>query len=199
MTQAFIEGKRVPLTVLTVEPHVVIKAKNVETDGYVAQIIGIGAVADKKVQKTVLGQLKKLGSTILPRLIREIKTDEVIEPGTVLNLSEILVPGTIVQVTAKSKGKGTSGVMKRWGMHGGPRTHGQSDRARAPGSIGRGTTPGRILPGKHMAGRMGNANMSVKNLKVLSFDAETNKLSLSGAIPGGRGALARITITKLPK
>ena len=173
MTQTFSEGKRIPLTVLTVAPHVVVRNKTVEKDGYSALVLSVG-----------------------PKKTHEIQTAEVLEPKSEINLAEILVPGTTVSVMAASKGKGTAGVMKRWGMHGGPRTHGQSDRGRAPGSIGRGTTPGRVLPGKHMAGHMGNTNTSVRNLKIHSFDAATGLLQVTGCISGGRGALALITITK---
>ena len=173
MTQAFVEGKRIPLTVLTVSPHVVIRNKTVDKDGYSAVLLSVTSKKD-----------------------REILSLETPESKTEINLSEILVPGATVSVMANSKGKGTSGVMKRWGMHGGPRTHGQSDRGRAPGSIGRGTTPGRVLPGMHMAGRMGNTNTHVRNLKIHSFDPATGILQITGCISGGRGALALITITK---
>ncbi len=180
MTQAFVEGKRIPLTVLSVDPHVVINSKTVERDGYASIVLGVGT--KKKVAKN----------------IREVRSSEILELKSEINLVEILIPGATVDVTAMSKGKGTSGVMKRWGMHGGPRTHGQSDRARHPGSIGRGTTPGRVLPGMHMAGVMGNENTCVRNLKIHSFDPATGILKITGAISGGRGALAKITITKSP-
>lgn len=193
MSQTFVEGKRIPLTVLTVDPHVVIGQKTTEKDGYQATVLGIGS--KKRINKPLSGQLQKMGFTGTPKIIREVSELSVEEAG-VLNLSEALTPGTIVNVTAASKGKGTSGVMKRWGMHGGPRTHGQSDRARAPGSIGRGTTPGRVLKGKHMAGRMGDVNVTIENLKIHSYDAETGILQITGAIPGARNSVARITITK---
>lgn len=173
MTQTFSEGKRIPLTVLTVDPHVVVRHKTIEKDGYAAVVLAVGS-----------------------KKIHEVQTEELLDPKTEINLIEMLVPGTTVSVMATSKGKGTSGVMKRWGMHGGPRTHGQSDRGRAPGSIGRGTTPGRVLPGKHMAGRMGDTNTSVRNLKIHSYDPATGILKITGCISGGRGALALITITK---
>ncbi len=188
MTQTFVEGKRIPLTVLTVDPHMVISSKTIEKDGYEATVLGIG---NKKIaNKPMAGFLKKVGIGATPKLIREV--DEITSE---INLAEILTPGSIVNVTASSKGKGTSGVMKRWGMHGGPRTHGQSDRGRAPGSIGRGTTPGRVVKGKHMAGHMGDVNVTVENLKIHSFDAETGILQITGAIPGCRGAVTKITIT----
>lgn len=187
MSQTFVEGKRIPLTVLTVDPHVVISQKTIDKDGYQATVLGIGN--KKKANKPLAGFLKKAGIGATPKLIREVSEDV-----ADVNLAEILVPGSLVNVTATSKGKGTSGVMKRWGMHGGPRTHGQSDRGRAPGSIGRGTTPGRVVKGKHMAGRMGNVNVTIENLKIHSFDAQTGILQITGSIPGSRGAVTKITI-----
>ena len=188
MTQTFVEGKRIPLTVLTVDPHVLISSKTIDNDGYVASVMGIGT--KKKANKPLAGFLKKAGIENAPRLIREVSGEETAN----YNLSEILVPGTTINATATSKGKGTSGVMKRWGMHGGPRTHGQSDRGRAPGSIGRGTTPGRVVKGKHMPGRMGDVNVTIENLKIHSFDAETGILQITGSVPGCRGAVTKITI-----
>lgn len=183
MSQAFSEGKRIPLTVLSIDPHTVLGTKTAEKDGYTSVIMGLGTKTKK-------------GKTSAKK-VKEIITSESMEKDSQLNLAEILLPGTVVNVTAASKGKGFAGVMKRWGFAGGPRTHGQSDRGRAPGSIGRGTTPGRVLPGTHMAGRMGNTNVCIRNLRVFSFDPETNILKITGAIPGGRGALAKITVTKL--
>jgi large subunit ribosomal protein L3 len=193
MSQTFVEGKRIPLTILMVDPHVVIAEKTLEKDGYQATVFGIGT--KKKANKPLAGQLKKLGLENTPKIIREAS----IEEAENFSLAELLVPGATVNVTAVSKGKGTSGVIKRWHFHGGPRTHGQSDRERAPGSIGRGTTPGRVVKGKHMAGHMGNENVTIENLKIHSFDAATGILQITGALPGSRGALAKITITKESK
>lgn len=188
MSQTFVEGKRIPLTVLSVDPHVVISQKTIDKNGYKASVLGIGT--KKKVNKPTAGYLKKAGIGITPRIIREVSGEELAN----YNLAEILVPGSTINATATSKGKGTSGVVKRWGMHGGPRTHGQSDRERAPGSIGRGTTPGRVVKGKHMAGHMGDVTVTIKNLKIHSFDAQTGILHITGAIPGCRGAITKITI-----
>ncbi len=182
MTQAFSEGKRIPLTVLTVDPHTVIRTKTEEKDGYSSVVFGLGT----KIKK---------GKTLVKKT-KEIFSAEGLENNSVIDLSQILIPGSTISVTSASKGKGFAGVMKRWGFAGGPRTHGQSDRGRAPGSIGRGTTPGRVLPGTHMAGRMGNTNVCIRNLRIFSFDPSTNILKVTGAIPGGRGALAKVTITK---
>lgn len=188
MSQAFVEGKRIPLTVLAVGPHVVIAQKTIDKDGYSASVLGIGT--KKKANMPLIGYLKKTGIGTTPKIIREVSMEELQN----YNLAEILVPGSTINVTATSKGKGTSGVVKRWGMHGGSRTHGQSDRERAPGSIGRGTTPGRVVKGKHMAGHMGDVNVTIKNLKIHSFDAQTGILQITGAIPGSRGAITKITI-----
>jgi len=194
MTQAFVEGKRIPLTVLTVDPHVVISSKTTEKDGYESTVLAIGS--KKKLNKPLAGHFKKLGIDKTPKHLREVSTIEGAEMKSEINLSEVLVPGTKVSVTSMSKGKGTSGVMKRHGFHGGNRTHGQSDRSRAPGSISRGTTPGRILPGKKMAGIMGGENVALRNLTIHSYDPATGILQITGAIAGGRGALAKIVITK---
>lgn len=182
MSQAFVEGKRIPLTILKVDPHLIERQKTVDNDGYSSMVLSVGT-------KTKKGKS-------LPKFIKEVKTEEVLELNSQLDLVSMLTPGSTVDVTAISKGKGFAGVMKRWNFSGGPRTHGQSDRGRAPGSIGRGTTPGRVLPGKKMAGRMGNASTQIRNLKIHSFDLSTGILQITGAIPGGRGALAKVAVTK---
>ena len=164
MTQAFVQGKRIPLTVLTVSPHVVVTNKTVDRDGYSAVVLAVG-----------------------PKKLHEVLTEEVLEPKSEINLSELLVPGTIVDAMSKSKGKGTSGVMKRWGMHGGPRTHGQSDRLRAPGAIGSGTTPGRVYKGKKMAGHMGDRRVTTLNMVVVRVDTDRQLLLVRGAVPGCKG------------
>ena len=194
MTQTFIEGVRVPLTVLTVDKHVVVGQRTLEKDGYSAQILGVGT--RKKANKPLSIALKKVGIAFTPKYIREIRSDETAEVKSEIVLTDILTPGTKVSVVAVSKGKGTAGVMKRHGFAGGPRTHGQSDRRRAPGSIGRGTTPGRVLKGKKMAGHMGSENIYVRNLLIHSYDGSTGRLALTGPIPGARGTLALITISK---
>ena len=194
MSQAFIEGKRVPLTVLKIDKHVVLGAKTQEKDGYTSQILGIGT--QKKSTRSIAGLLKKVGLDFSPRHIHEVRTIEAAEVKSEVNLSEVLTAGSKVSVTAVSKGKGFAGVVKRHHFAGGPRTHGQSDRQRAPGSIARGTTPGRVVKGKRMAGHMGSENIFVKNLTIHSYDPATSLLTLTGPIPGARGTLASITITK---
>ena len=119
-------------------------------------------------------------------------------PVTLVKLeewSEKLNPEASVIITGTSKGKGFAGVMKRWGFHGGPATHGQSDRARAPGSVGAGTDPGRVLPGKKMPGRMGGKRTTVKGLKIVEADEDKKIVKVSGAIPGARNSKVVLKLT----
>lgn len=193
-TQGFLEdGRRIPLSILSVDGNTVTQIKNTEKEGYMAIQIGLGS--RKKLNKPLSGHVKKAGIEKFPRFFREIKVDAVdgIEIGKDLKANEILKPGDIIRVTGISKGKGYAGVVKRWGFAGGPRTHGQSDRERAPGSIGQTTTPGRVYKGKKMAGRMGNDKVTVRNLLVMNV---TDALvSVKGLVPGPIGSL--ITIEKI--
>jgi large subunit ribosomal protein L3 len=188
MSQVFQEGKRVPITILKVPTHTIVDHRTQEKNKYASTIVGIGK-KKKPANKPLAGLLKKNDIKFTPKFIKEIKADK-------FDLEKILVPGSTVSVTGVSKGKGFTGTIKRWNFSAQPRTHGQSDRRRAPGSIGRGTTPGRVLPGKKMAGRHGGQVINVANLKIVSFDKETGDLSVSGLIPGARNTLVKITITK---
>ena len=131
------------------------------------------------------------------RWFREVKAEnmEDIKPGQSIILDQVFSIGDVVKVTGTSKGKGFQGGVKRHGFHGGPKTHGQSDRHRAPGSIGSGTTPGRVLKGKKMAGHMGNIGASVANLEVVGIDKTKSQLVVKGGVPGAVGGL--LVITKL--
>ena len=192
MGQTFVEGTRVPVTWIKTGPCVVTNIKNMDRDGHWAVQLGFGERNLKNTSKPLQGHLKKINqkSNIkdqkLPRYLREVKLDK--EPefkvGDVINISDIFKKGDVVAVTGTSKGKGFAGVVKRWKFRGGPRTHGQSDRERAPGSIGQGTTPGRVYKGKHMAGRMGGGTVTVKNLIVVDIDTQNNALAVSGPVPG---------------
>ncbi|MBU1256276.1 50S ribosomal protein L3 [Patescibacteria group bacterium] len=188
MSQVFLEGKRIPVTLLKVPTHTVLGQRTQEKNGYISTIVGIGKTK-KPANKPLAGLLKKNAIKIAPKFIKEIKADQ-------FDLEKILVPGSTISVTGTSKGKGFTGTIKRWNFAAGPRTHGQSDRRRAPGSIGRGTTPGRVLPGKKMAGRHGGQSINLTNLKIVSFNKESGDLSISGLIPGARNSQVRITITK---
>ena len=191
MTQLFSpDGKVTPVTLLEVGPCVVTQIKNQEKDGYQAIQLGFGHLKPKLLKKPQAGHLK--GITQKPRFFREfgyIQEDDEIKLGTKLRVSEVFSIGEKVQVSGKSKGRGFAGAIKRWGFHGGPKTHGQSDRWRAVGSIGAGTDPGRVYKGKKMPGRMGGDLLTVKGLEVLEIDTKNNILKVKGAVPGPRNSL----------
>jgi large subunit ribosomal protein L3 len=209
MSQTFVEGRRVTVTKVKVAPCVVTQVKTMEKDGYWGLQLGVGERTTKNVSKALQGHLKTIiKNNTAPRYLLEVKFDkepqnkqnEAIKIGDTITLSDIFSLGDVINVTGISKGKGFAGAVKRWHFHGGPRTHGQSDRERAPGSIGAGTTPGRIYKGKHMAGRMGSDRVTVKNLQVVSLDDETNEMEVSGPVPGVTGApliLKRVSKGKL--
>ncbi|OGM28088.1 50S ribosomal protein L3 [Candidatus Woesebacteria bacterium RIFCSPLOWO2_01_FULL_39_61] len=187
MGQTFVEDTRVPVTWLKVGPCVVTQIKKAERDGYWAIQIGYGVKKIKNVTKPLQGHMRGvIRENKAPRFLREIKVDASpdFKVGDVITLSDIFKKGDEVAVTGISKGKGFAGVVKRWKFAGGPRTHGQSDRLRAPGSIGQGTTPGRVYKGKKMAGRMGGERVTVKNLIVVDVDSQNGQVAVSGPVPG---------------
>lgn len=203
MSQEFLGGKRIPVTSLLVPQHQVISEKTVDRDGYRSLIIALGQAKKMTTKKSLLGFLKSKELNFTPKRIKEIKvSQDASQPLAEASLGNLpietmITPDSLVTVSAKTKGKGFAGVVKRHGFRGGPRTHGQSDRLRAPGSIGRGTTPGRILPGKKMPGRMGGENISTKNLSVIAYDPASGILKLKGAVPGAINAFVTIKVTKL--
>lgn len=189
------EGKRIPVTSILAGPCLVINMKTKDKDGYNAIQFGLGQRRVITVTKPEIGNLKKAGlDKTPPRFLKEVRISNLgnlgdLSPGTEIKVGEVFIAGDTVQVTGISKGKGFQGVVKRHHFRGGPKTHGQSDRERAPGAIGSTTTPGRVYKGKRMAGRMGNDKVTLKNLKVVAVDAEKNILTISGLVPGGRNAL----------
>lgn len=189
LSQAFVHDRRLPVTRVTVGPCVVTQIKTLARDGYWAIQLGFGNRKAKNTSKSLQGHLNK--NQNYPRFLKEVRMEE--EPtfkvGDVIRAVDIFKVGDIISVTGKSKGKGFAGGVKRHHFKGGPRTHGQSDRERAPGSIGQTTTPGRVFKGKRMAGRMGNETVTVKGLRVVSVDAETNTIEVAGLIPGPRNSL----------
>ena len=192
MSRVFTEnGRVVPVTLIQAGPCSVTQIKTNETDGYEAVQLGFDPV--KKLNKPEQGHLKGSPSV---RHLREVKADDVgeFELGQQISV-DIFEPGELVDVIGKSKGRGFAGVMKRHGFGGGPRTHGQSDRARAPGSIGGGTTPGKVFKGLKMAGHMGNARITVKNLEIVQVDPERNLLFIKGGVPGAPNGLLTIRRT----
>ncbi len=198
MSQAFIKDRRVPITKVLAGPCVVTQVKKLDKDGYWAVQLGFGERRIKTISRPLQGHLKGvIHEKMAPRFLSEVRLSE--EPefkvGDVIKVGDVLKEGDIIQVAGTSKGKGFAGVVKRWHFAGGPRTHGQSDRERAPGSIGQTTTPGRVYKGKHMAGRMGGAHVTVKNLQVVSVSPESGEVAISGPIPGIAGNL--LVIKKL--
>lgn len=190
MTQIFDEkGVVTPATVITATPMTVTQVKTQEKDGYKAVQIGAGAKKEKNLSAALKGHLKDLGS---PRYLREFTPDADLNRGDAIDIT-IFTPGDIVEVSAISKGKGFQGVVKRHGFAGGPRSHGQKNKERAPGSIGGGgRAGGRVVKGMRMAGRMGGERVTVKNLRVLQVDAASNTLVISGAVPGRPGTMVEI-------
>ena len=181
-------GMVVPVTVLEVGPCTITQVKTLETDGYEAVQVGFQPI--KKASQPKRGHLK---STNLFRYLREVSADSLdgLEVGQELK-ADIFQQGEHVIIIGTSKGQGFQGTIKRHGFSRGPRTHGQSDRLRAPGSIGMGTTPGRVFKGKPMSGHMGNQRITVKNLEVVDVDQERNLVLVKGGVPGAPQGLVMI-------
>ncbi|KKR76902.1 MAG: 50S ribosomal protein L3 [Candidatus Levybacteria bacterium GW2011_GWA2_40_8] len=195
-TQKFLEdGTRIPVTQVNTGGNVVVSLKSLDKDKYSAVQIGFGI--RKNFNKAILGHTKKAGMEKPSRFLREIRVIDAEAPlpevGSTIKAEDVLKPGDIVDITGKSKGKGYAGVVKRHHFKGGPRTHGQSDRERAPGSIGQTTTPGRVYKGKRMAGRMGNATATLKNLMVV--DVSGDNVFIKGLVPGALNSLVVIRKT----
>lgn len=194
-TQKFLEnGARIPVTVVKVSGNVVVAVKSYEKQGWTSIQLGFGM--KKNPTKAASGMNKGAKLTFAPRYFKEAKLadgESAPELGTLLNATEFFKPGDVVSVTGVSKGKGYAGGVKRHHFKGGPRTHGQSDRERAPGSIGQTTTPGRVYKGKRMAGRMGQDNVTVRNLQVI--DVTEEQLLIKGLLPGSVTSI--VTIEKV--
>jgi len=189
MTQIFKEDRTVAqVTAIAAGPCLVTQIKRVGKEGYDAIQLGFGET--KRLNSPEKGHLKKLG---MFKHLREFATEDIasIQLGEVVDVS-IFKPGDLVDVTGISKGKGFAGVVKRYHFAGGPKTHGQSDRHRAPGSVGAGTSPGRVLKGKKMAGHMGNERVTVRHLEVIEADADRNLLLVRGGVPGARNGLVTV-------
>ena len=189
MTQVFQEDRTVAqVTAISAGPCIVTQIKTMKKEGYDAIQLGFGDA--KRLNSPQKGHLKKVG---MFKHLREFMVDDIesVQIGQVIDVS-IFKPGDFVDVTGISKGKGFAGVVKRHGFAGGPKTHGQSDRHRAPGSIGATTSPARVLKGMKMAGHMGNERVTVRRLKVVEADAERNLLLVRGAVPGAKNRLVTI-------
>jgi len=190
MTQIFDDnGAAIPITVIEAGPCYVTQVRDVETDGYTAVQLGFGEVKPKRLTGGQLGHLKRNDLPPL-RYLREFRTkkDAEINPGDPVSVTVFDV-GDHVDVIGTSKGRGFAGVVKRHGFAGGPKTHGQSDRQRAPGSIGATSGTARVFKGKRMPGQMGNRRVTSQNLKVVLVDEERNLIGVRGAVPGPKGGL----------
>ena len=192
MTQHFDEkGAVSAATIIEAKPMTVTQIKTTEKDGYQALQVGIGSRKEKNVSKPVLGHTKGKAFRYLREFPLDVSGGQ-LEVGASLDVA-IFAPGDVVAVSAISKGKGFQGVVKRHGFHGGPRSHGQKNKERAPGSIGGGgRAGGRVVKGMRMGGRMGGDRITVKNLRILKVDAATNTILISGAVPGRPGTLVEI-------
>jgi len=193
MTQIFDDetGAAIPVTVMKVGPCTITQIKTSDTDGYNAIQIGYSEVKEKALVKPELGHLKKAGASPL-RHLKEYRVDD-IQPyqlGETVNV-DLFNTGDLVDVTGTSMGRGFAGYQKRHGFSRGPMSHGSKNH-RAPGSTGAGTTPGRIYPGKRMAGRYGGKQITTKGLLVLKIDDQKNLLVVKGSVPGKPGSIVNI-------
>jgi large subunit ribosomal protein L3 len=186
MTQVFqTDGTMVAVTVVEVKPNTVTRLRTAERDGYTA--VQLGAGERRKLTKPLAGQLRDLPRV---RTIREFRLDTAdgYSVGQQIALSDVFAAGELVDVIGTSKGQGFAGTVKRHNFTRGPKTHG-SDNYRRPGSIGPGTTPGRVYKGLRMGGHMGSERVTIKKLRVVRVDSERNLILVKGTVPGAPGAL----------
>jgi len=188
MTQLFREDGEVVVTAIEAGPCFVTQVKTEAKDGYSAVQLGFGET--KRLNSPQKGHLKDVGQL---RYLREFDVEDVkpVQVGQRIDV-DMFKTGDLIDVIGVSKGKGFAGVVKRHHFAGGPKTHGQSDRHRAPGSIGATTSPGRVLKGTRMAGRMGNRRVTARNLKVIDVDLARHLLLVKGAVPGAKKGLLLI-------
>jgi large subunit ribosomal protein L3 len=202
MTQIFDEnGQVIPVTVIEAGPCYVTQIRTADKDKYTAVQLGFDEVpnrsnGDSRLNKPKLGHLQRKGLKMPDlRVLREFRlkpTDIDVEEGQKLTVEDAFEVGDRVDVVGTSKGRGFAGTIKRHHFNRGPKTHGQSDRERAPGSIGATSTPGRVFKGMRMGGRMGNDRVTIQNLEVVAVDAEQNILAVRGSVPGAKGGILLI-------
>jgi len=189
MTQVFDEiGNAIPVTLIEAGPCFVTQVRSVESNGYSAVQLGYGEVKSKKLTGGELGHLKRNNLPPLKFLREFISSKPEVKEGDKVDVTQFEI-GKRVDVIGNSKGKGFAGAVKRYHFKGGPKTHGQSDRHRGPGSRGSTTTPGRVYKGARGPGHMGAERVTAQNLKVMLVDGERNLLGVSGSVPGARGGL----------
>jgi large subunit ribosomal protein L3 len=197
MTQIFTDsGEAVGVTVLEAGPCPVVQVKTAERDGYASLQLGFGRKKDRRVKRPEAGHAARAGLDYVPRVLAEFEPDEgeEYEAGQVLTV-EMFEPGQRVKVSGRTKGRGFAGVVKRHGFGGGRGSHGGTSILRAPGSIGPGTDPSRVIKGRKMAGQMGDKQRTVLNLRVEKVDPEKNLILVRGAVPGPRNNIVLIRAT----
>lgn len=196
MTQIFDDkGKAIPVTVVQAGPCPITQIKTPQTDGYSAIQVGYSEVKPKALTKPELGHLAK-SNTMPVRHLQEYRVENTGDYQLSQAITaDIFTPGQIVDVTGTSIGKGFAGYQKRHNFKRGPMAHGSKNH-RLPGSTGAGTTPGRVYPGKRMAGRLGGSQVTIRKLTIVRVDAERNLLLIKGAVPGKTGALLSIKPAK---
>ena len=193
MTQIFAaDGKVIPVTVVQAGPCTIVQKKTVEKDGYDALKVAFGAIREHLVNKPDKGQFQKAGATVA-RYMRELRLENSADYEVGQTIAcDIFAEGDQIDVSAKSKGRGFSGVILMWNQHTGPMAHG-SGCHRVVGSMGANSSPSRVMKNKHMPGHWGNEKITVQNLKIVRVDTERNVLLIKGAVPGAKGALLTVT------
>lgn len=196
MTQIFVEGRALPVTLIEAGPCYVTQVRLPGRDGYSAVQLGFEEVRPKTLTGGELGHLKR--NTLPPlRFLREfrVKNPEVTE-GNQINVEQVFSTGESVDIIGISKGRGFQGGVRRYHFKGHHKTHGTSDRERAPGSRGSTTTPGRVYKGARGPGHMGNRRITTQNLKIVLVDKERNLIAVNGAVPGAKGSIIEIKETR---
>lgn len=194
MTQIFDEsGKVIPVTAINIEKNVIVQIRNQEKDGYESLQVATGEQKESRVSKALRGHFRTgVFKDVKEFIVKDISKFKVGDEININNIKEIFDIGDKIQITSISKGKGFQGGVKRWNMAGGRRSHGNKHAEREVGSIGAGTTPGRVWKGKKMPGRMGSDRITVKNLKIVKIDLENSRILIKGAMAGKPGTLVEI-------
>jgi large subunit ribosomal protein L3 len=185
-------GKRLLVTQLVAAGNVVTRIVGAEDKGTRVQI-GFGDKKMHNMAKPQRSQLEKAGVTMGKQKFREVFTTSEVTPGQVITVEAVFAPGDLVQLSGTIKGRGWGGVVKRWGFKGGPRTHGQSDRERAPGAIGSGTTIGRVFRNQRMAGHYGNTTETLDNRQIIAVDPTTQTIWIRGTVPGAFNSFVELS------
>jgi large subunit ribosomal protein L3 len=196
MTQIFVEGRALPVTLIEAGPCYVTQVRLPGKDGYSAVQLGFGEVRPKVLTGGQLGHLKR--NTLPPlRFLREFRMkDPEVSEGDQVNVSQVFATGEFVDIVGTSKGRGFQGGVRRYHFKGAHKTHGTSDRERAPGSRGSTTTPGRVYRGARGPGHMGDRRITAQNLKIVLVDPERNLIGVNGAVPGPKGSVVEIKETR---